>query len=252
MTNPESKIIVNGQRISAPNGLIVRNFQDDSIRRFQNKNRGGKLVTEIIVHETVTRSVEVTIRVLQTRKLGVHFIIGPSGEITQHGDLATDWLYHAGGHNRVSVGIEVVNPYYPKYLKPELPWKKIIEAPWADEGLYVVPTIEQAEANALLVEWLTSYQGEGFAIPKKWIGLDKTRMKMGSVLSAVFCRPGIYAHHYFGHADGAWLVLYAWLRFEAGLNPTAAYEIAITRSTSAKRYVELKDLIASGNPEGVV
>jgi hypothetical protein len=248
----ERSIVIGNQKVIPPEGLSIRNFLDTSVPRFQNKNRGGKTVSEVIVHETVTRSVEATVRVLQTRKLGVHFIIGPDGEITQHGDLVTDWLYHAGGHNRVSVGIEVVNPYYPKYLKPELHWKKIIEAPWADEGLYVVPTIEQAEANALLVEWLTSYRGEGFAIPKKWIALDKTRLKMRRVLSALLCKPGIYAHHYFGHADGAWLVLYAWLRFEAGLNPSEAYETAITRSTGTKRYVDLSDLIASGYPEGVV
>jgi hypothetical protein len=31
-------------------------------------------------------------------------IMGPNGEITQHGDLADDTLWHASQHNPISVG----------------------------------------------------------------------------------------------------------------------------------------------------
>ncbi|ACY13224.1 hypothetical protein Hoch_0586 [Haliangium ochraceum DSM 14365] len=38
----------------------------------------------------------------------------------------------------------------------------------------------------------------------------------------------------FHHADGAWLVLYAWLRLEAGLPPCVAYEEAIRRGSDVR------------------
>src|SRR5690606_36552228 len=102
---------------------------------------------QLILHETVTRSVDSTVKVLLKRKLGVQLIVGPDGEVTQHGDLADDRLAHAGGHNSPSVGIEVVNPYYPKYASAKHPWKRVIDAPWAHRRRYVVPTPEQAEAT---------------------------------------------------------------------------------------------------------
>ena len=243
-------LIINRKEFDPPAGLKVRNFHDDTVVRFLGKNRSGKPVNEVIVHETVTRSVDATVRVLQKRKLGVHFIIGPDGEITQHGDLANDWLYHAGFHNRPSVGIEVVNPYYPRYRKAGAVWTKTIEAPWAHEGHYVLPTIEQAEATSILVNWLSSENAEGLSIPKCWIGLNKKRMAMGRVLTAKLRKPGIYAHHYFGHADGAWLVLYCWLRANAGVDPHQAYEEAIKRAVGAKKSIDLSDIIGAGIPAG--
>lgn len=243
-------LIINGKEFDPPAGLKVRNFHDDTVVRFLGNNRSGKPVNEVIVHETVTRSVDATVRVLERRKLGVHFIIGPDGEVTQHGDLATDWLYHAGYHNRPSVGIEVVNPYYPRYRKAGATWCRTIEAPWAHEGHYVLPTIEQAEATSVLVDWLSSAETEGLTIPKNWIGLNKTRMAMGRVISAKLRKPGIYAHHYFGHADGAWLVLYCWLRIERGMDPKNAFEQAVNRAVGTKKSIDLSDLIKAGTPVG--
>jgi len=244
--NSSAKIIVDGDLLDAPDGLNIINYHSPDIQRFRGRNRCGRRVSEIIVHDTVTRSVDTTIRVLNRRKLGVHFIIGPGGEVTQHGDLATDWLYHAGRHNRSSVGIEVVNPYYPKYCKPGLPWVRNIEAPWAHRGVFVLPTPAQAEATALLVDWLSSEKTEGLSIPKTWIGLRKKRMAMGRVLSAKLRKPGIYAHHYFGHADGAWLVLYSWLHIEASMEPKDAFEEAVKRALGIKKRVDLSDIIDAG------
>jgi hypothetical protein len=56
---------------------------------------------------------------------------------------------------------------------------------------------------------------------------------MGPVGAAKTVSPGIYAHHYFGHADGAWLVLYAWLRLEAGLSKEDARTEAVRLATGA-------------------
>ncbi len=240
------RIIIDGRPLPGPEGIDVRDFFDPDVHRFKAKDRSGSPVTEVIVHETVTRSVASTLRVLEKRKLGVHLIISPDGAVTQHGDLACDRLAHAGGHNAPSVGIEVVNPYYPEYLKPNLPWSTVIEAPWAHKRWYVLPTPEQAEATSLLIAWLTSPDAEGLCIPRYWVGLANGSLAMGRVPRPKRKRPGIYAHHYFGHADGAWLVLYAWLRIHAGLAPIAAYREAKARAVGVRRSIDLTDVVEAG------
>jgi hypothetical protein len=123
----------------------------------------------------------------------------------------------------------------------------VIEAPWAHRNRYVVPTPEQAEATARLLGWLTSPDAEGLSIPRTWIGLDDAHMAMGRVAGADQRRPGIYAHHNFHHADGAWPVLYAWLRLEAGLAPCAAYEEAVRLASGARRSVDISAHLDAGN-----
>lgn len=237
-------LIVAGTDVVVPAGLRVRNYRDPDVTRFKGRDRTGRAVTELILHETVTRSTAATVRVLIKRKLGVQLIVGPDGEVTQHGDLAHDRLAHAGGHNGPSVGIEVVNPYYPKYASAKLPWKRIIDAPWAHQRRYVVPTPEQAEATAQLVRLLTSDDVEELSIPRTWRGLSGTRLAMSRLADGDQRVPGVYAHTYFDHADGAWLVLYAWLRLEAGMPGCIAYEEAIRRTTGVRRFVDLVDLMS--------
>lgn len=241
---PSDHLIVAGQTLPAPAGLGVANFHAPDVHRFGGRDRSGRKVTEVIVHESVTRSAEDTVAVLERRRLGVHLIVAPDGCVTQHGDLAHDRLAHAGGHNGPSVGIEVVNPYYPKYLRDDLPWSRVIDAPWAHRDRYVVPTPEQAEATARLVGWLTSRDGAGLSIPRYWRGLDDTHLAMGRVPDGDVRHPGIWAHTYFHHGDGAWPVLYAWLRLEAGLAPCVAYEEAVRRATGERRRVDVGDLVA--------
>jgi hypothetical protein len=197
----------------------------------------------LVIHETVTTSVNTTIAVLRRRKLGVHFIIGPNGAVTQHNDLALDRVAHAPPHNKRSVGIEVVTPFYPDSLGQGQPWKQVINAKWAHKKRYVVPTPEQAEATSRLVEWLTSDAAIPFRIPRRWVGLRKRRMAMGRLLTGRLPKPGVWAHTYFGHADGAWLVLYSWLRIEAGLDPEDAYDEAVRRATGSLRQVDLSDFM---------
>lgn len=140
--------------------------------------------------------------------------------------------------------IEVVNPYYPKYASAKLPWKRIIDAPWAHQRRYVVPTPEQAETTAQLVRLLTSDDVEELSIPRTWRGLSGTRLAMSRLADGDQRVPGIYAHTYFHHADGAWLALYAWLRLEAGMPECIAYEEAIRRATGVRRHVDLADLMS--------
>lgn len=244
----ERAFIVGGKPLEPPPGLDVLNFNAASVHRFRCRDRAGKPVTELVIHETVTRSAEETVAVLKKRKLSVHLILDEHGRFTQHGDLADDNLAHASQHNVASVGIEVVNPYYPSYLKPGMAWSTVIDAPWAHKKKYVLPTPAQAEAVARFVEWATS-PASGLAIPRTWIGLAGTKLAMAEVESAAKLKPGVYAHHYFGHADGSLLVLCAWLRIEAGLAPDAAFAEAVRRGTGVRWNVDLADLIGAAKKE---
>jgi hypothetical protein len=237
-----SGIIVRGLATPEVSDLVVRTFADGEVR-FASKGKRTR-VTELLVHETVTRSVDSTIGVLQKRGLSVHLILGPDGVLTQHGDLAADVLWHAGPvHNRPSFGVEVVNPYYPRLLRKGLPWERTIKAPWAHEGQYVLPTPAQAEAVAALVRWATSAPAPGMEVPRNWPGLRAGNFQLGPLAEAQKPLPGVLAHHYFGHADGAWLVLYAWLRLEAGLAPDVAFEEAVRRATGVRRAADVRDLL---------
>lgn len=238
------KIVIRGRLVEPPVGLDITNFIEPEVPCFKARRRGKTPVTELIIHETVTTSAATTIKVLQRRELGVHFIIGPDGAVTQHNDLALDRVAHAPPHNKRSVGIEVVQPYYPEHLRDGHPWKQVIDAKWAHKKRYVVPTPEQAEATSRLVEWLTSDKAIPLEIPRRWLAVKKTRLAMGRLLTGRLPRPGIYAHTAFGHADGAWPELYSWLRIEAGFEPAAAYAEAIERATGNIRLVELGDFIA--------
>jgi peptidoglycan hydrolase-like protein with peptidoglycan-binding domain len=234
-----TKFLVGGVAVSPPPGLKVTNFLNPSVHRFIHKNnRRGRPVTEFVLHETVTTSVASTVQVLINRGLSVHLIMGPDGSLTQHGDLADDTHWHATTHNTPSVGVEVVNPYYPKYLRAGMPWTRVIDAGWAHERRYVVPTPQQAEAAAQLTAWITS-PASRLSVPRTWIGVSGGRMRMSVVPGADRPRPGVYAHTYFAHADGSWLALYAWLRIERGRAPAQAYEEAIRLATTSNSYVTL-------------
>jgi peptidoglycan hydrolase-like protein with peptidoglycan-binding domain len=232
-----NSFLVGAVPITSPAGLNVTNYLDPRVHRFRNQRRRARVVNEFVVHETVTRSVADTVQVLIKRDLGVHLIMGPNGEITQHGDLLDDLLWHASQHNPVSVGIEVVNPYYPRFLKAGMPWTQVIRAGWAHEGRYVVPTPQQAEAIARLIAWITSSSTQGLSIPRTWAGLSGNTLAMGRGSGADRLKPGIYAHTYFSHADGAWLVLYAYLRLEKGRTPSQAYTEAIQLATTPNRFI---------------
>lgn len=240
-----SNILVNGVEVAPPAGLVVENYLMTGIARFKNAARGGKVVSEVILHETVTASSRATVDVLHQRGLGVHFIIGADGIVRQHGDLVVDELWHASSHNDNSVGIEVVNPYYPKYRPTNSPWTKVIDAPWAHEGKYVVPTFEQAESCCQLVSWLCGTNSAEICIPRVWPGLKEKHLAFGRIHGGNIRSPGIWAHYYFGHADGAWLALYCWLRMEAEMDAAQAYEQAILRTTGVKNKVDLSDFYTS-------
>jgi hypothetical protein len=229
-------IIVNGQELAVPSELSVKNFGDPAVFRFKNQARSPAQVSSVVVHETVTTSWATTVAVLKQRGLGVHFIADHDGTIYQHADLLLDEMWHASQFNGISVGIETVNPYEPQYAPKDGPWTRIIDAPWAAGAArqYVVPTPAQSESVCQLLNFLTSAAVNPVAIPQLWAGFQHTHtLAMGRIPSDVQANPGIHAHMYFGHADGAWLVLYAWLRLEVLLPPEIAYEEAAKLATGA-------------------
>jgi hypothetical protein len=232
-------VIVNGVALEGPDGVRLKNFTDPSVYRFVNQKRTGP-VTEVVVHETVTSSWQETVQVLMPaspsnpggRGLGVHFIADYDGTIYQHGDLLTDELWHGSQHNGPSVGIETVNPYEPSLAPKNSPWKDVItNAPWAAGGKYLVPTPEQSESVFKLILWMLT-PASNLTIPLAFRGLDGNTMVMGPYAPCKNLAPGIYAHHYFGHADGAWLNLYIFLRTR-GMDPDTARSTAIQLATGA-------------------
>lgn len=204
---------------------------------FAGKLRQTAAVVQVVVHESVTRSAAATERVLRKRGLGVHLMVAPDGTITQHGDLGRAKLLHSANQNGPSVGLEVVNPYYPG-LRDRLGlsvWRRVLRASWAHKGRYLVPTPQQAEACALLLGWLTLPPASGLHIERTWPGVVGGRLRMGRLPEGTDVRgPGIWAHHYTAHADGAWPVLYAWLRIEAGLAMDVAFERACELAEGCK------------------
>lgn len=247
MAGDTGLLIVRGAKLAPPDGLVVRNYLDPAVYRFKNQAR-TRPVKQLILHETVTRSWKATVDVLMPktaanpggRGLGVQLIVDADGTVYQHGDLATDEHWHAGGqtpdHNPESVGIECVNPYYQKYMPVNGAWTDFIDAPWADSGKYCVPTPASAEAVCKLTEWLTS-SASTLSIPRTWLGVKDEKMAFGRL--APMSDAGIYAHYYFGHADGCWLALYCWLRLEVGFTPEEAWHRAAYMATGAKTSVSL-------------
>jgi len=228
--------------------LRVRSFVDDPTLNFVGTKRKAR-VTEIIVHETVTRDVKTTLRVLRRRRLGVHFLIAPDGEVLQLADPVTTRLEHAAPHNVRSVGIEIVNPVEPRFLRKGLPWTRTLRGAWAPQGHYVLPTIAQAEACAGLLDALTRAHTARLAVSRTWQGLRGTGLAMGRVTGSERPASGIYAHCYFRHHDGAWPVLYAWLRLEASLAPEEAFERAVELASGDVRHAELSSFLSDLGPK---
>ena len=188
--------------------------------------RRGSPCTEIVVHETVTVDVPSTVHVLRERGLGVHAIVDSDGVLYYFSDLADSIQWHASQHNNASFGVEVVNPVEPKYRPKSGPWSEEISAKSIPGGRYVVPTLQQCEAVTSIVRASTDGSLPGLSIPRHWIGEVADHIQFGRVRQAYTPSPGIYAHCYFGHSDGGFLVAYAWLRLAIHEEPEQAYRAA--------------------------
>ena len=195
-----------------------------------------QVATKFVLHETAGSSNPVPS--MRSAKSSVQLIVHPDGLIRQHADLLS-LCWHVRAPSDHSIGVEVINPCHPSLMpRASSPWRHVIDAPWAwapkgQRGQYVVPTIEQAEACTGLVAWLCSDVHERIAIPWAWAGRDGDRFLLSPV--ANHSPGGIYAHqHIGGHADGAWLALYTWMRLVVCMAPAEAYAEAMRRCTGVR------------------
>ncbi len=173
--------------------------------RFEARKRTKK-PTHIVIHESVTKSRSRTVDVLKAKGYGVHFIIDGDGSISQHCDPLKESPIHANQLNSSSVGIEIVNPYYPHLISE--PWIVTEPAQWWCHVLkgklseYVAPTEAQTKSCRALIEWLCGEISTiPLAFPTRELGPRKGRIKGWKTKEKP--EPGIVAHRDFSsHADG--------------------------------------------------
>jgi hypothetical protein len=189
-----------------------------------------------VLHESVTRDAATTLRVLKAKGFGVHYIISPDGSIQR---CAEDGrvVFHAGPLNARSIGVELVNPYYPNPKgQAPAPWNQVIKARWAHQGSYVVPTSNQMESLWSLLCFIR----DQLRIPLLWPGVAHNRLSMTRIKDA-FDMPGVQAHTYTAHADGAWPVLYSWLR-DQGFDYNNAMNEALRLAQNSGLQINLSNL----------
>jgi hypothetical protein len=211
-TGTSNAIVVAGEQTALPShlvdaGLTATNFATDDIHRFEARSRSAE-VEHLVLHESVTRDVASTVRVLDRKGYGVHLMVAPDGHITCHNDLVADQPIHANQLNSSSIGLEVVNPYSPKWARP--PFNRFIDAKWwtwvPDDAphQYVLPTGAQQDALEFLVPWVCSLV-ESLPLSFPTADLDWRQRKITGWRDGAEPAPGVVAHRDFSsHADGRW------------------------------------------------
>lgn len=233
-------MIVGGQRIEVP--FEVQTWEDGA-HHFHAAST--PVAREWILHETGGAGDPVP--TLVRRKLGVEFVVMPDGRIRQHADLLAN-VQHIGHRNPWSIGVEVVNPYYPSQLPKNGPWEHVIEATWSHalpgkpRG-YVLPTPAQAEAVTDLTRWMTARPAPGIEVDWYWPGY--ARGSFAFVALGQGPASGVWSHHHVGgHTDGAWLALYTFLRLVCELEAPQAYDAAKERARAVRGgRVDVRDLV---------
>jgi hypothetical protein len=210
----------------------------EEICRFKSYARRPGVPTDtLVVHESVTPSMDRTLVVLQRKGCGVHFLIDRDGTVYKLMSVER-YVAHAGKLNRRSVGIEVVNPYYPTGIpKSWTERPQVISGKWAHRGQYAVPPDAQLSALWDLVKHLVDIMDD---VSADWVGLlDGNRFAMARV-SGAKKRSGIHAHTYTHHADGGFPVLYCYLR-SLGWDHAGALDKALDMASGAGRVLKLSD-----------
>jgi len=218
LSEPSNNLIVRGERLPLPRivleaGGTARNWKDDGEPHLANAER-LKLLTTFVLHETAGNSATGCADTIRRRKLGIHLVLGKDGVIHNHADLATEVCWHAGQVNKVSVGLEVVNPYRPELARE--PHGIIVSAPWwcwvpkGAKRLYVTPLPIQLAVTVVLVPWLCDHLGIPVVFPTRDLGAPQPRIRGWRKPPLGWSAkpgPGIVAHRDFaGHADGRYLL----------------------------------------------
>lgn len=223
-----NSIIVDGKRVSIPSdfvdaGITASNFMDDGEVRFKHRERRNELI-HFVLHETCGNTAQGCKDTLVRKGYGVQLILNPYGHISCHGDLVRDRMVHANRLNNTSIGMEVVNPYSPIYVRDNSVFGKTEKAEWwtwvpstkgkngdavkrilERKGLrevpreYVTPTKSQLVAARLLVPWICDVSGIPYEFPTRDLNRKNRKNKHPG--------PGVVAHRdVASHADGRYML----------------------------------------------
>jgi len=163
-----------------------------------------------VIHENAGVSASRCKDTLDKKGLGIHLILARNGKFSCHADLINDVCWHGNQLNPTSIGIEVINPYYPKIGRVVSYPVDIIPSKWWTHILgnnkgYVLPTTEQIEALKIVIPWLCSELNIPYAFPT-WY-LNKTQHRIKRWMLRAKPEPGIVAHRdYWSHSDGRYLL----------------------------------------------
>ena len=196
------------------------------------KRKADREPTEIVLHESVTRTWKGAHRVLAKRELSVHYTVARDGTVRQHVDPAKYYCLHAGGrHNKNSVAIEVINRYYGKKGA-----EGVIKTRWAHKRYYILATPEQCESTWKLIQWL-DIQFDTALMQWPSVRVSGNRFKWGR-MKEIELDPGVKAHHRWHHADALFIEHYTLVR-HLGYTADQAYAFTVTSASSGKRVTNL-------------
>lgn len=216
-TGTSNRLIIGGSSHGLDDdGVSCSNWKDDGIKHFDHFRVRREPMVHFVLHESVTTSVEATNRALDGKRrrkgydFGIHFNIAADGHICQHNDPIDHRLVHANQLNDSSCGVEVTNPYNPKF--GGAPWTDTIASPWwcwkpkGGDRVYCKPTPAQLRATVVLCETLTQYCRDlPRAFPTADLNRGNRRIKGWDRKAKP--GPGIVAHRDFAsHADGRYLL----------------------------------------------
>jgi len=200
----------------------------------KNVRRRTKEPTEIVLHESCSRSRKGTHRVLKRRGLSVEYTVDREGVVHEHANPETHSCKHAGGkHNRRSVAIEVLNRYYGKHAKPD---ETVIKTCWAHRKLYILPTRRQCEAVWQLVVHLDVLFETDL---RRFPGVVDDQFRWGRSKHAAKA-PGVKAHHRWHHADALFAEHYCACR-DRGMISAEAYSWSKIAAGALKRTTGMPD-----------
>lgn len=194
-----------------------------------------------VIHESVTRSLAATRRVLRKRGLSCHYGISEDARVVQWAPRHQRCAHAGPTLNARSIGVELTNPYYPRHaLRARDTWPDVIQARWAHEGAYVVPTLAQLEALYRLALSLDELD----VVPLRFVGVEPSPIAPGAMrLPKKRHRVdaddiGIVAHSAVGHADGAFPVAYMLAR-SLGHEPLGARLLTMRLAQQAVAHVDI-------------
>jgi hypothetical protein len=207
-----SKFIIDDMFVTPPKGMIVTNWIQDNEPKFKFKPRKKKL-RHFVLHENAGRSAKNCKATILRKGYGVHLVLDRKGNVSQHGDLATEVMIHANQLNKTSIGIEVINPYAP-ILGSGLRFKTIPAQWWTwcpdkNDRRYVLPTAAQLKTLKVLIPFLCEKLKIPYVFPTA--GLDKKHRKVPRTGWRHRRMPssGVVAHRDFSkHSDGRYLLEY--------------------------------------------